>query len=206
MELDSAALVTSAEQLAALYAAPSERARLKQIDHLDSNCQAFIAASPFFALSTCGQSGADCSPRGDAEGSIIVADEHTLLIADRRGNNRLDSLRNILDNPSVGLLFLVPGLNETLRVNGRAQISRDPALLARFGVSGKLPVTVLVIRVDEAYIHCGRALVRAGLWQSRTQPPAVPSIGAMLAAHTQGKVDAQVYDEQVAAHLHETLY
>ena len=206
MELDQAALVTSAEQLEQLYPAPSERAQLKQIDHLDRHCQAFIEASPFFVLSTCGNSGADCSPRGDASGAVCIADEKTLLIADRRGNNRLDSLRNILDNPSVGLLFLIPGLNETLRVNGRAQISRDAALRARFDVAGKLPATVLVVRVDEAYIHCARALVRGGLWASREQAAPVPSIGTILAAHTQGKVDAREYDEQVAAHLHETLY
>ncbi|SDS84618.1 hypothetical protein SAMN05216421_2312 [Halopseudomonas xinjiangensis] len=206
MDIDTATLVTTTEQLTGLYASPSERAKLKQIDHLDVHCRAFIAASPFFALSTCGKSGADCSPRGDSSGSVLAVDEHTLLIADRRGNNRLDSLRNILDNPSVGLLFLIPGRNETLRVNGRAQISRDPALLARFEVAGKLPVTVLVVRVDEAFIHCARALVRGGLWETRAQTPAVPSIGTMLAAHTQGKVDAQAYDEQVAAHLKDTLY
>ncbi len=206
MDLDAATLITTTEQLTALYAPPSERAQLKQIDHLDEHCRAFIAASPFFALSTCGESGADCSPRGDSSGSVLTLDEHTLLIADRRGNNRLDSLRNILDNPSVGLMFLVPGHNEALRVNGRAQISRDPALLARFEVAGRLPVTVIVVRVDEAFIHCARALVRAGLWETCDQAPAVPSIGTMLSAHTQGKVDAQTYDAEVAAHLKETLY
>src|ERR1700710_2975368 len=121
--------VTSLDHLESLYDAPSERVRLKQIDHLDEHCRAFIAASPFLILATCGASGADCSPRGDRPGFVVVEDDRTLLLPDRRGNNRIDSLRNIVENPAVGLIFLVPGVHETLRVNGHARISIDPALL-----------------------------------------------------------------------------
>ena len=200
--------ITSAEQLAALYDPPSERVRLKQIDHLDEHCRAFIAASPFLVLATCGPSGLDCSPRGDPPGFVEVQDDKTLLLPDRRGNNRIDSLRNLLDNPAVGLIFLVPGVHETFRVNGRARISVEPALLDRFAVAGKPPKSVLVVTVEEAFVQCARALVRSDLWNPARHIPraALPSIGTMLAAHTGGKVDAAEYDAQWEAAVQRTLY
>ena len=200
--------VTSLDHLESLYDAASERVRLKQIDHLDEICRAFIAASPFLLLATHGAAGADCSPRGDRPGFVIVEDDHTLLLPDRRGNNRIDSLRNILENPSVALLFLVPGVHETFRINGRAQISADPALLARFAVDGKPPKSVLIVTVLEAFVQCARALVRSDLWNParHVRRADLPSIGSILAAHTGGKVDAASYDEEAAITLQRTLY
>ena len=200
--------ITSLDALHGLYDAPSERVRLKQIDRLDEHCRAFIAASPFLILATCGSSGADGSPRGDRPGFVEVADDTTLLLPDRRGNNRIDSLRNIVENPAVGLIFLVPGVHETFRVNGRARISTDPALLARFAVDGKAPKTVLVITVQEAFIQCARALVRSDLWNParHVRRDELPSIGTILAAHTGGKVDAAAYDAEAAVTMPKTLY
>lgn len=206
--MDDAHWVTSAEELAELYDPPTERAVHKQIDRLDEHCRAFIAASPFVLLSTCGPAGADCSPRGDPPGSVHVADDHTLLIPDRRGNNRLDSVRNILANAAVGLLFLVPGVGETLRVNGDARISRDPALRERFRERGKDPATVVVVRVREAFIQCSKALVRSRLWDPARQVPRahLPSLGTVLAAHTGGRVDAAQYDREMEDTVRKTLY
>jgi PPOX class probable FMN-dependent enzyme len=200
--------ISSLEQLTTLYDPPSERVLLKQIDHLDEHCRAFIAASPFLVLATCGPAGVDCSPRGDRPGFVEVEDDKTLLLPDRRGNNRIDSLRNILASPAVGLIFLVPGVHETFRVNGRARISVDPALLARFAVDGKAPKSVLVVTVDEAFVQCARALVRSDLWNPARHVPRaeLPSLGTILAAHTGGKVDAAEYDSQWEATVRRTLY
>ena len=179
----------------------------KQMDRLDELSRAFLAASPLMILATMGVQS-DNSPRGDRPGFVQVADDRTLLIPDRRGNNRIDSLRNIVANPRVGLLFLIPGISETFRVNGEAVISRDPALLGRFGVDGKLPRTVIVVTVLEAYIHCARALVRADLWNPArfAAPASVPSFGTMMAAHTGGFVDAAKLDEENKTRVPATLY
>jgi PPOX class probable FMN-dependent enzyme len=201
--------ITSLDELIARYDPPTERALRKQIDRLDEHCRAFIAASPFVLLATCGPtSGADCSPRGDHPGWVEVADDRTLLLPDRRGNNRIDSLRNIVENPTVGLLFLVPGVNETLRVNGRAGLSVDPELLARFAVDGKAPKSVIVVSVTEAFIQCARALVRSDLWNPARQidRSALPSMGTILAAHTGGAVDAAAYDCEAVDLIPKTLY
>ena len=202
-------VISTIEELERLYEPPSERAVAKQTDRLDEHARAFIAASPFLLLATCGvEGGADCSPRGDRPGFVEVADERTLLIPDRRGNNRTDSLRNIVRHPAVGILFLVPGVNEGFRVNGRARVSVAPGLLARFAVEGKAPRTVLVVEVEEAFMHCARALVRADLWNpaKHVARGVVPSAGTMLAAHTRGKVDAAEYDTFSAEQLVKTLY
>jgi PPOX class probable FMN-dependent enzyme len=206
--MDDRHAITSLDALHGLYDAPSERVRLKQIDRLDEHCRAFIAASPFLILATCGSAGADGSPRGDRPGFVEVADDTTLLLPDRRGNNRIDSLRNIVENPAVGLIFLVPGVHETFRVNGRARISADPALLARFAMDGKAPKTVLVITVQEAFIQCARALVRSDLWNParHVRRDELPSLGTILAAHTGGKVDAAAYDAEAAVTMPKTLY
>ena len=201
-------LIRTAEQLFDLYGEPLERSVRKQLDHLDNHCRAFIAAAPFLILSTQAHGLGDASPRGDAPGFAKVQDDRTLLIPDRRGNNRVDNLRNILDNPAVGLLFLVPGVNETLRVNGTAVISSEPSLTSRFEVQGKLPKTVLVVTVLEAYIHCSRALVRADLWNPAKHAPqgAVPSFGTMLQTHTRGFVEAAAVDDDMKVRLPATLY
>lgn len=208
MDTSSQYHITSLSQLTELYDKPSERVLLKQLDHLDDYCRTIIAASPFLILATCGPAGIDCSPRGDFPGFVEVVDEKTLLLPDRRGNNRLDSLKNIVQNPVVGLIFLIPGLHETFRVNGKAQISTDPDLLRRLEVDGKQPRTVLIVTVEEAYMQCARALLRSDLWNPDKQlkKADLPSIGTIMAAHTKGHVDAQQYDEQIRPLMPETLY
>jgi uncharacterized protein len=206
--MDSTHFIRTVDELAALYDQPSQRAVLKEIDRIDSLCHRFIAASPFVLLATVGPAGADCSPRGDSPGFVEVLDERTLLLPDRRGNNRLDSLRNVVLNPAVGLLFLVPGVNESLRVNGSGSISRDPALLERFSAHGRLPATVLVLAVKEVYFQCSKALVRSELWNPERHVPraSLPSLGEILAAHTRGAVDAAAYDRALPDHVASTLY
>jgi PPOX class probable FMN-dependent enzyme len=208
MDIDASHVIRHEDELTALYGPALERSLRKQIDHLDESCRAFIAASPLVIIGTQSGLSADASPRGDVPGFVKVADDHTLLIPDRRGNNRLDSLRNVVRNPAVGLLFLVPGLAETFRVNGEAVLSRDPALTGQFAMQGKTPRTVVVVRVKEAYIQCSRALVRADLWNpaKHASPGAVPTMGAVLAAHTGGFVNAQDFDEEAKARVPVTLY
>lgn len=211
MDLDANYLVQNASELTALYNPPRERSVRKQMDHLDEYSRAFIAASPLLIIGTQGRpldGVADTSPRGDVPGFVRVVDDRTVLIPDRPGNNRLDTLQNIVANPVVGLLFLVPGLPETFRVNGEAAISHDPALLESFAVQGKLPRTILVVKVKEAFIHCSRALVRADVWNPAkfAQPGTVPSFGTILAAHTGGFVDAKTVDEENKTRTLQTLY
>ena len=187
-----------------MYGEALERSVKKQMAGLDDLCRQFIAASPMVMLGSEG----DVSPRGDVPGFVKVADDQTLLLPDRRGNNRIDSLRNIVKNGQVGLLFLVPGTDETLRVNGEAVISRDPAMTSQFEVQGKTPKTVLVVQVSEVYIHCSRALVRADLWNPAKHAPkgTVPSFGTMLEAHTKGFVEAKQVDEDLVTRVPATLY
>ena len=209
MELDPKFLLRDVAELGSLYDPPLERSVRKQLDRLDDYCRAFIAASPLVIFATQAPGGlADNSPRGDIPGFVKVADDHTLLIPDRRGNNRLDSLRNILLNPSVGLLFLVPGITETFRVNGVAAISRDPQLTSQFEVQGKIPRSVIVVTVKEAYIHCSRALVRADVWNPAkfAASGTVPTFGTVMAAHTRGFVDAAALDEENKTRVPQTLY
>jgi len=208
MEADPTHLVRDVTELSALYGPPLERSLRKQIDHLDGHCRAFIAASPLVIIGTQNGGMADASPRGDLPGFVRVADDHTLLIPDRRGNNRLDTLKNIVANPAVGLLFLVPGRHETFRVNGEAVISRDPALTATFSMQEKAPRTVLIVKVKEAYIQCSRALVRADVWNpARHAPPgAVPTMGEIMESHTCGFVDAKAFDEEARTRVPATLY
>ena len=160
--------VSTIAELEALYGAPSDNARHKAIDHLDPICKRFIAASPFMLLATAGGEGLDCSPRGDQRGFVEIGDDRTLWLPDRRGNNRVDSLRNIVHDPRVGLLFLIPGVHQCLRINGRARISVAPSLLQRFALDGVLPKSVVVISVEQAFAQCARAVQRAGLWHVDT--------------------------------------
>jgi len=178
------------------------------MDHLDDYCRAYIAASPVVIVGTQSATAADNSPRGDVPGFVKVVDDHTLLIPDRRGNNRLDTLRNLVRNPMIGLLFVVPGVNETFRVNGEALVSRDPALTEQFVMQGEAPRTVIIVKVNEAYIQCSRALVRSDLWNPAkyAAPGAVPSMGTVMAQHTCGFVDAKAFDEEAKVRIPATLY
>ena len=200
-------LVTTADQLAALYGVPLETATGKEVPYVHPHYRALIEASPFAVLATSGPGGLDASPRGDPPGFVVVEDDKTLLMPDRRGNNRIDSLRNIVADPRVALLFLIPGIGETLRVNGHARISVDPALLGRFGVDGKLPRSVIVIDVHTVFFQCARAIQRSQLWSpvpagERT----VPTPGAILSALTQSRIDGEQYDRELPARQRATLY
>jgi len=175
--------ITSVDSLRALYGPTRERSAKKQLDRLDAHCRRLIGLSPFMVLATTGPDGlGDVTPRGDAPGFVTVEDDRTLLIPDRPGNNRLDSLTNILAHPGIGLLFLIPGMDETLRVNGTAEILDDADLTARFVIAGKHPKTVLRVAVREAYLHCAKALMRSRLWDPAVQidRSTLPSMGEMM--------------------------
>ena len=194
--------------LRALFGPASELARLKQLDHLDKHCRNFIAHSPFLVIGTTrpGQ-GTDVSPRGDAPGFVRVIDGRTLAIPDRPGNKRIDTLRNVAENPEVALIFFVPGVNETLRVNGAASITTDAALLAGFAVQGKVPQTAMLVQVREAFLHCAKALIRSRLWEASAQVErsALPTLGAMIADQVSG-VDAGEADRRIDAAYRTALY
>lgn len=175
--------ITDESALRALYPAPGERALRKQLDHLDQHCRRFIALAPFFVMASADGAGRpDASPRGGAPGFVKVVDEHRLLIPDSKGNNRLDSLSNLLRAPGVGLLFLVPGVDETLRVNGRARLSTDAHLRQACADARRVPPLVIVIEVQEAYLHCAKALMRAKLWDpaARNERSVLPTMNQML--------------------------
>ncbi|KNZ34077.1 MAG: pyridoxamine 5'-phosphate oxidase [Methylibium sp. NZG] len=208
MSLTDPHRIASVAALEALYGEPAETSLSKEVDHIHPVYRSMIEASPFAVLATVGPDGLDVSPRGDAPGFVHVQDEHTLLVPDRRGNNRLDSLRNLLVDPRVALIFLIPGVNETLRVNGRATISADPALLQRFTVSGKPPATVLVVAVETVFFQCAKALVRSRLWDAAAQieRSRLPSTGTILSALTATEIDADAYDQALPARVQATLY
>jgi PPOX class probable FMN-dependent enzyme len=201
-------LITDVATLERLYGHPSGAAVEKEVDYIHPHYRRLIAASPFVVLATSGPEGLDTSPRGDPAGFVMVEDEKTLLIPDRRGNNRVDSLRNIISNPHVALLFLIPGVGETLRVNGRAMISTAPALLDRFAVGGRLPRSVIVVRVDTVFFQCSRAVFRARLWDpaQHIDRASLPSLGTMLADISQSRIDAATYDRGLYERLKAQLY
>ena len=194
--------------LRALYGEPGELARRKVIDRLDSHCRAFIAASPFLVIGSADAAGRmDVSPRGDAPGFVAVLDGRRLLIPDRIGNNRLDTMGNIQANPNVGLIFFVPGMNETLRVNGRATITADAALLEPLAVQGRAPKTGILVEVEEAFLHCAKALMRSKLWEpeTRIERKAFPSLGRMIADQI-GGVDVAEADARVEESYRTRMY
>ena len=206
--IENTHLITDEAALAALYGEPSPAAVLKEVDHVHPHYRAFIQAAPFVTIATSGPGGLDVTPRGDPAGFVEVADENTLLIPDRRGNNRADSLRNLIHDPRIALLFLIPGVGETLRVNGRAHISIDPELLARFPAQGKLPRSVIVVRVETVYFQCPKAIVRSDLWNPDKRIPrsALPSSGTILADISRGRVGGADYDKAYPQRLKETIY
>lgn len=200
--------IQTRQELEALFDGVAPASLRKESSHITPHYQALIEASPFAVLATSGPDGLDASPRGDAPGFIRVEDRHTLLLPERRGNNRIDSLRNLLHDPRAALLFLIPGLGETLRVNGRARISVRPDLLERFAVDGKPPKCVLHIDVDAVFFQCARATLRAQLWQPQSwrDISALPSAGQMLAALTDNEIDGGKYDADLPARQRATLY
>jgi PPOX class probable FMN-dependent enzyme len=201
-------ILTSVAELEALYGQPNEASTAKEIAYITPHYRAYIEASPFASLATSGPEGLDCSPRGDRPGFVRIHDERTLMLPDRRGNNRIDSLRNIVRDPRVALLFLIPGLGNTLRVNGRAHISVGPALLESFAVEEKAPRSVMVIEVETIYFQCARALVRSDLWNParHIDPKSLPSAGQILAALTQERVGGETYDREWPGRAAETMW
>jgi len=191
-------IIRDEAMLTALYGEPSAGAIAKEIPYLHPHYQAMIATSPFVVLGTSGAGGMDVSPRGDPAGFVTVQDERTLLIPDRRGNNRADTLRNIIHDPRVALLFLIPGVAETLRVNGRAEISVNPDLLARFEFRGTLPRSVIVVHVETVYFQCPKAPVRSELWNPEKQisRKSLPSTGTVLADIAAGRVGGEQYGRE----------
>lgn len=204
----SDAVITTLAELESLYDAPRETSLVKETDRLCPEYRAFVEASPFVVLATRAPEGLDSSPRGDAPGFVRVADQKTLLIPDRPGNNRIDSLRNIVRDPHVGLLFLVPGVGESLRVNGRAVISAGSDLLATFAVNGKPPRTVLIVTVEAVYFQCSRALVRADLWNpaKHVARGTLPSAGDILSALSRRRIDGGAYDRALPERIRSSLY
>ena len=189
-------VIATIEQLEAIYGYPNDASTVKVADRVTPSYRTLMDNSPFVALATCGPEGLDCSPRGDQPGFVRIHDEKTLMMPDRRGNNRCDSLRNIVRDPRVALLFLIPGSGSTLRVNGRAYVSADPELLASFRMEGKAPRTVIVMTVEEIYFQCARAIVRSDLWNpdKRVDPKTLPTPGQILAEMSQNKVGGAEYD------------
>ncbi len=198
--------IESTAGLRELYPPPTERAALKCLPKLDVHCRNFIALSPLVCIGTSTSEGADVSPRGDAPGFVQVLDDETLMLPDRPGNNRIDTMTNLATNAQVGLLFLIPGVNETLRINGLARISTDPEHLARGEANGKLPKTCLIIDVREAYLHCGKALIRSKLWdeESKIERSRLPSLGEMVNDQTRHRSDKPMTNEQADAWIEES--
>jgi PPOX class probable FMN-dependent enzyme len=200
--------VTNIDGLATHYAKPTERLLKKRLGHINAVGRAFIAASPFLVLATGSREGLDCSPKGDRPGFVEVADDgRTLLIPDRRGNNLIDGLRNLVEDPRIGLIFFVPGANETYRVNGRARISADADLRRRFAVNGKEPATVMVVTVEQAFAHCPKALVRSDLWRAANggRPQGVPTLGDFVAARDPG-INSAEFDAAYSQCIPNELY
>jgi uncharacterized protein len=201
-------IITTINQLEAIYGQPNEAATVKVADRITPSYRVLIDKSPFAALATCGPEGLDCSPRGDLPGFVRIHDAKTLMMPDRRGNNRIDSLRNIVRDPRIALLFLIPGAGSTLRVNGRAHLSAAADLLASFRVDGKAPRTVIVMAVDEIYFQCARAIVRSDLWNpdKRVDPKSLPTPGQILADMSENRVGGEDYDREWPERAQKSLW
>ena len=200
--------ITSVKELDALYDQPAQTAILKEIGFISEDYRKYIEASPFLILATSGPEGLDCSPRGDPKGFVRVADAATLMIPDRRGNNRIDSLRNIVRDPRIALLFLVPGIGTTMRVNGKARLSTDADLCASFSMEGKLPKCVIIIGVESIYTQCPKALIRSRLWSAETQikQSELPSPGEIMERLSKGEMDGKSYDAAYPERVRTTIY
>lgn len=199
--------ITDLDQLAELYGPAAGRSLTKEIDHISDHYRAFIEAAPFVVLATTGPEGTDCSPRGDPAGFVRVVDRNTVMLPDRRGNNRIDTLRNIVRDPHISLLFLIPGVNETLRINGQATLSIDPSLCASFAMGDKIPKSVIVVHAERVYFQCPKALVRSRLWSADAQIPrsALPTTGQIIEA-LDCTFDGDDYDKHYSEHLKKTIY
>jgi uncharacterized protein len=201
-------VITSVDALVALYGDVNPNSLRKELPHLSAEYRSWIERSPFMAVATIGPDGLDCSPRGDAVGQLIrIVDERTVLFADRRGNNRLDTMKNLVRDPRVSLLFVIPGINECLRINGSAVVTTDDELRQQFEMDGKLPVAVVSVTIGSVYFQCGRAMIRSALWNpsQHAVPTDVPSAGAMTKSASPD-FDAVTYDAQLPERQQQTLY
>ncbi len=201
-------LVTTMEQLEALYGQRMPTSIIKEIDHISEGYRKLIEAAPFAVIGTCGPEGLDCSPKGDPRGFVRILDDKTLAIPDRPGNNRIDGFRNIVRDPRIALLFLIPGVGETLRVNGRAAISVDPELMQSCAMNGKLPRCILIVHIESIYFHCSKAIVRSRLWDEATKidRKALPSTGSIIAELSEGKLGGEAYDREAPEKIKAQLY
>jgi PPOX class probable FMN-dependent enzyme len=201
-------IIATVEELEAIYGHPNDASTVKVTDRVTTPYRILIEKSPFAALATAGPEGLDCSPRGDLPGFVRIHDEKTLMMPDRRGNNRIDSLRNIVRDPRVALLFLIPGSGSTLRVNGNAHVSREAELLASFEMDGKAPRSVIVMTVEEIYFQCARAIVRADLWNpnKRVDPKTLPTPGQILAVMSDNSVGGEDYDREWPERARQTMW
>ena len=201
-------VLTTIAELEAHYGVPGEASLVKEVSALTAQYRALLEASPFYALATAGPEGLDCSPRGDIRDGIRIADERTLHLPDRRGNNRVDSLRNIVRDPRVGLLFLIPGSGTTLRINGRAEVSVAPDLIASFAVDGQKPRSVIVVHIETIYFQCARAIVRSDLWNParHVDPKTLPTPGAVLAELSDARVGGETYDREWPERAKKTMW
>ncbi|MBE7637108.1 pyridoxamine 5'-phosphate oxidase family protein [Sneathiella sp. P13V-1] len=201
-------IISSIEQLEAVYDEVNPISLAKETDYLTPAYQSWLEKSAFFALATSGPEGLDCSPRGDQEGTLFkIVDNRTLLIPDRRGNNRIDSLRNMLRDPRIATMFLIPGISECLRINGTATLSTDPELTGQFDVDGKIPRVVIILKIEAVYFQCARAIIRSGLWKPENikSKDEVPTAGAMTKSAKED-FDAAEYDAALPQRQKDTLY
>ena len=200
--------ISTIEELEAIYGEPLPQSLVKEIDYISDHYRSFIEKSPFMVLASVAEEGLDCSPRGDPAGFVRVVDEKRVMIPDRRGNNRIDTLRNIVRDPRVSLLFLVPGVGETLRINGRAEISVDPKLCASFDMNGKTPRSVIIVTADRVYFQCQKALARSRLWEPEAQVERkeLPTAGKILQSLSRDEFDGEAYDRNYPEHLKKTIY
>lgn len=202
------ATIRTIDELVELYDVPVPTSIIKEIDHITELHRAYIEASPFVIVATSGPEGLDCSPRGDPPGFVRVVDDRTLLMPDRRGNNRLDSLRNLVVDPRIGLLFLVPGIGVTLRVNGTAEISTDTELRQSFAFGDKVPTTVIVVTTTSVYTQCPKALIRSHLWDParHRDPSELPTVGDIMQVITDGAFDGKAHDAAYPERVRQTIY
>lgn len=199
-------VLTSLQELEAIYGVPAEASIVKEADVVTAQYRRLIEASPFAILATAGPEGLDCSPRGDLPGFVRVQDEKTLLIPDRKGNNRIDSLRNIIRDPRVALLFLIPGSGTTLRVNGQAQLTTDVPLLQSFAIENQVPRTVAIVQVETVYFQCARAIIRSKLWGTTEERRDLPTPGEILACLSEQRIGGEEYDRRWPDRARNTLW
>jgi uncharacterized protein len=199
--------ITTIEQLDEIYGVPVPTSLLKELHHITDDYGSLIAASPFVVIATSGPEGLDCSPRGDPAGFVRIVDNKTLMIPDRRGNNRVDSLRNLVHDPRIALLFLLPGIGTTMRVNGRATLSANLALRESFAMGDKVPACVIVVTVESIYTQCQKAIARSKLWDPTEHVPkdAVPTVGQMM-QNISSDFDGQAYDAEYPERMKRTIY